>query len=202
MDSFELSKIAGGILCAMLAIVLPKTLIELRAEQAAHGGHSEAAGYTLPMPTAAKSAAGKPGGTAPVALAGLPAAGATASAGSIFDTVKPMLVAAKPEGGAATFKACAACHSGDKGGANKVGPALWNLVGRKVGSMDGFAYSEALKGKGGEWGYEQLAGFLNNPKAYAAGTKMAYAGITDPEKLADLLAFLGTMSDAPVPMPK
>jgi cytochrome c len=202
MDSFELSKIAGGILCALLAIVLPKTLIEMRAEQAAHGGHGEAAGYTLPLPAAAaaagKPASGKPGEAAPIALAGMPAA----AAGNIFDTVKPMLAAAKPEGGAATFKACAACHSGDKGGANKVGPALWNLVGRKVGSMDGFAYSEAMKGKGGEWSYDRLAGFLNNPKAYVAGTKMAYAGITDPEKLADLLAYLGTMSDAPVPMPK
>jgi cytochrome c len=197
MDSFELSKIAGAVLCALLAIVMPKTLIEMRAEQAAHGGHSQAAGYTLPLPAAA-AVAGKPAAGAPMALAGLPAA----AAGNIYDTVKPLMVAAKPDNGAATFKACAACHSSDKGGANKVGPALWNLVGRKVGGVDGFAYSEAMKGKGGEWSYDRLAGFLNNPKAYVAGTKMAYAGVTDPEKLADLLAYLGTMSDAPVPMPK
>jgi cytochrome c len=193
MDSFEISKIAGGVLCALLAIVLPKTLLEMSAEQAAHGGHDEhAAGYTLPAPGKA--------GAAPTQVAGVAATGAAAA--DIFTTVKPLLASAKADGGAATFKICSACHSGDKGGANKVGPALWGVVGRKAGSVDGFAYSEAMKGKGGEWTYDRLAGFINNPKTYVAGTKMQYAGLTDPEKLADLLAYLGTLSDAPIPLPK
>lgn len=189
MDSFEISKISGAVLCALLAIVLPKTLIEMRAEQAAHSDHGEkAVGYVLP-------AAAKTGAPA--------AAGAVAApAGNIFDAVKPLLATVKADAGAGTFKACLACHAGDKGGANKVGPALWGVVGRKTGAHDGFAYSEAMKGKGGEWSYERLAGFLNNPKAYIPGTKMVYNGITDPEKLAELLAYLGTLSDAPVALPK
>jgi len=189
--ALELNKIAGAVLCAALAIVLPRELVNLSNEGGAHGGHATQAGYTLPMvDVAAKGAAA----SATVA----PAAGPQ----DIFATVKPLLAAAKPDGGAGTFKICAACHSGDKGGANKVGPALWGVVGRKTGSMDGFAYSEAMKGKGGEWTYDRLAAFLNNPKTYVSGTKMAFAGVQDPAKLADLLAYLSTLSDAPVPLPK
>lgn len=205
MDSFESSKIAGAVLIAALAIVLPKTLIQMQAESAAHGGHA-AAGYTLPLPAGAVAAKGAdPKATTPAAAAptgGAPAAAGSGAGGGIYDTVKPLLAAAKADGGAATFKACAACHSGDKGGANKVGPALWGIVGRKAGSADGFTYSEAMKTKGGDWTYDRLAGFLNNPKTYVAGTKMVYNGVQDPEKLADLLAYLGTLSDAPVPLPK
>lgn len=195
MDQFELNKIAGAVLCALIAIVLPKTLIEMSAETAAHSKTSASAGYELPVAgaTAAK------GGTAPVLLAGAPA---TAVAANIFATVKPLLAAAKPEGGAATFKSCAACHSAEKGGANKIGPALWGIVGRKSAAVEGFNYSESLKGKGGEWTYENLAAFINNPKGYAAGTKMVYSGLADAEKLADVLAYLATLSDAPVALPK
>jgi cytochrome c len=219
MDSWEFSKIAGGVLLALLAIVLPKTLIEMNAESAAHGGHA-AVGYELPLPAgaakpAAVAKASGAGGAAPVKPTGEPMkiaavadgakstdAPAAAAAGGIFDQVKPLLAAAKPEAGAATFKACLACHSPEKGGAAKVGPGLWGVVGRPKGSVDGFNYSATLKGMGGDWSYDKLAGFINNPKAYAAGTKMLYAGINDPEKLADVLAYLGTLSDNPVPLPK
>jgi cytochrome c len=190
MDSLETSKIAGAILCAALAIVLPKTLIDMNMEAANHSGHSPV-GYTLPAPaakTAAKPEDGKSGAAAP--------------AGDIFAAVKPLFAAAKPDNGAATFKVCAACHSNEKGGANKVGPVLWGVVNRKAGGVDGFAYSQGLAAKGGEWTYDRLAGFINNPKTYVPGTKMAYAGIQDPEKLADLLAYLGTLNDTPVPLPK
>jgi cytochrome c len=207
MDSFEFSKIAGGVLLALLAIVLPKTLLEMRAETAAHDNHREAAGYALPTTQGAApvQTAGKSGTPMQVAAApGAPAAGATApatDAGS-FDKLKPLLAAAKPEAGAATFKACAACHSGDKGGANKVGPALWGVVGRKTGAHEGFNYSEAMKAKGGDWSYDRLAAFIANPKGYVPGTKMVYNGVQDPEKLADLLAYLGSLSDQPAPLPK
>ena len=194
MDSFEISKIAGAVLGAALAIVLPKTLATMRAESAAHGEHATQAGYTLPLPGAAAKH-GEAGAAQPAAAPG-------AADGAIFDKVKPLLAAAKPDGGAVTFKVCSACHSGDKGGANKVGPVLWGVVGRKTGSVDGFGYSEGMKGKGGEWTYDRLAAFLSNPKGYVAGTKMVFNGVADPEKLADLLAYLGTLNDTPVPLPK
>ncbi len=187
MDSFELSKIAGAVLCAALAIVLPRTLAEMTSE--GHGEHAKEAGYILPSGEAAPTKA--------AAAAGAPAADADA-----FSLVKPLLAAAKAENGVATFKICQACHSGDKGGANKVGPVLWGVVGRKQGSVDGFAYSEGMKAKGSDWSYEHLADFLSNPKGYVTGTKMSFAGVKDPAQLADLLAYLGTLSDAPVPLPK
>ena len=192
MDSFELSKIAGAVLCAALVIVLPKTLLDMRKEAAEHAGYAKETGYNLPAPAAAghgKSDAA-PGQAAPT------------PAGNIYDTVKPLFAAAKPDAGASTFKICTACHAGEKGGANKVGPLLWGVVGRKTGMMDGFAYSEAMKAKGGDWTYDRLAQFLNNPKGYVPGTKMVYNGVQDPEKLADLLAYLGTLNDTPVPLPK
>lgn len=185
MDSFELSKIAGAVLCALLAIALPRALADMAFE--GHGEHAKTAGYTLP---AGETAAAK-----------APSAAEAAPATDPFSVVKPLLASAKAEEGAATFKICSACHSGEKGAGNKVGPALWGVVGRKQGSVDGFAYSEGLKNKGGEWTYQQLAGFLSNPKGYVPGTKMGYAGVKDPAQLADLLAYLRTLSDAPVPLP-
>ncbi|MBX9926961.1 MAG: c-type cytochrome, partial [Hyphomicrobiaceae bacterium] len=80
-----------------------------------------------------------------LAAVGGAAAAPAAAAGGIFTSVKPLLAAAKPDAGSATFKACAACHSVEKGGANKVGPALWGIVNRAKGAVDGFNYSAALK---------------------------------------------------------
>ncbi len=209
MDSWEFNKLAGALLLAGLTIILPPTLVELYGS---HAKHSDSVGYTLPMPeetaVAAKGDA-KPavaGGEKVAALGGgAPAAGGSAAApaaapasGGLFASVKPLLVAAKPEEGQATFKACAACHSVEKGGANKVGPALWGVVGRAKGAVDGFNYSTVLKTMGGKWTPENIVGFINNPKEYAAGTKMVYGGLKDPEKLADLVAYLATLSDAPV----
>lgn len=196
MDSWEFNKLAGAVLLALLTIVLPPTLAELNS----HAKHDDSVGYTLPMPETKKVAA-KDGKTAPagekLAAVGGGAAPAAPSGGSIVDTVKPLLASAKPDAGAATFKACAACHSVEKGGANKVGPALWGVVNRDKGAVDGFGYSAALKGMGGKWTPENLVAFIHNPKAYVAGTKMVYGGLNDPEKLADLVAYLNTLSDSP-----
>lgn len=196
MDSFEFSKFAGAALCAALAIVLPRTLADMSAESGGHGEHAAQTGYQLPMPDASAKVAGAPAAT------GRGPEDAPAVSANPFDAVKPLLANAKPEGGAATFKICSACHSGDRGGPNKVGPVLWGVVGRKSGSVDGFAYSDGMKAKGGEWTYDRLANFLNSPKGYVTGTKMVFNGVQDPAKLADLLAYLGTLSDSPVPLPK
>ncbi|WP_264719738.1 c-type cytochrome [Wolbachia endosymbiont (group B) of Eucosma cana] len=107
------------------------------------------------------------------------------------------------EKGKSAAKKCIACHSFEKGGMNKVGPNLWNVVGNKKAHLgSSFNYSKALLEKGGKWGYEELFTFLKNPKAYIKGTRMAFAGISNPQEIADLVSYLRSMSDSPVALPK
>jgi cytochrome c len=128
---------------------------------------------------------------------------ATAAAPAVKETPLPVLLAsADATKGAADVKVCATCHSFEKGGVAKIGPDLWGVVGRPVASAAGFAYSEALKGMGGDWTYDKLNGWIANPKGMASGTKMAYAGEKDDKKRADILAYLQSLADSPVPFPK
>ncbi len=90
------------------------------------------------------------------------------------------------------FKKCTACHTIDKGGANKIGPNLNGVVGRAKGSVAGFGYSDDIKGKGGNWSEADLATFIHDPKAYAPKTKMVFAGVKDPADLANLIAYLAS----------
>jgi cytochrome c len=113
-----------------------------------------------------------------------------------------LLAAASPEEGEGEARACGACHSFEQGGANKIGPALWGVVGRDIGSVEGFAYSDALLGLEGEWTFEQLYGFIHDPKGYAPGTKMTFAGVRDAEDLANVLVYLRSLADEPVPLPE
>ncbi len=100
------------------------------------------------------------------------------------------------EKGKLVAKKCIACHSFEKGGPNKVGPNLWNIVGNKKAHLaDTFNYSKALREKGGTWGHEELFAFLKNPQVYIRGTRMAFAGIANPQDIADLISYLHTMSD-------
>jgi cytochrome c len=96
---------------------------------------------------------------------------------------------------------CQACHDFTKGGPNKVGPELWGVVGRKVASIDGFAYSEPMKAKSGTWGYDELYKFLADPKKVVPGTKMGFAGYPNSEDRANVIAYLRTLADTPQPMP-
>lgn len=98
-------------------------------------------------------------------------------------------------------KACAACHSFDKGGPNKVGPNLYGVVGGPKAHMGDFAYSSGLASMGGAWGYADLNKFLWKPKAYISGTKMNYNGIKKPEDRAAMIAWLRTLSGNPDPLP-
>jgi cytochrome c len=99
------------------------------------------------------------------------------------------------------FNKCMACHNADKGGANQVGPNLWDVIGEPIGQGKGFAFSDALAKKGGNWDWDKLGQWLNSPKAFAPGTKMNFAGLSNPQDRADVIAFLNSHSDAPKPLP-
>ncbi len=99
------------------------------------------------------------------------------------------------------FKKCAACHSINKGGENKIGPALYNVVGRKVGGIEDYKYSKALIEYNKEWTFEELNGFLIKPASYIKGTKMAFAGLKNEEDRASVIKYLNQNSDAPVSLP-
>ena len=99
------------------------------------------------------------------------------------------------------FKKCAACHSINKGGKNNIGPALYNVVGRKVGEISDYKYSKALSAYDKEWTFEELNGFLIKPSKWIKGTKMAYAGLRKEKDRASVIKYLNQNSDNPVPLP-
>ena len=177
MFSFEFNKIAGAILGSLLLALGLGNLGQLIFS------HSplKTPGYNLPEPAEAAESAAPAAAKAPP----LPERLAKADA---------------PKGEADT-KACQACHNFEKGAGAKVGPPLYGVVGRPKASVAGFAYSDALKAKGGDWTYEDLDQFIANPKGFVSGTKMAFAGESDPQKRADIIDYLHTLSDQPVPLP-
>jgi cytochrome c len=99
------------------------------------------------------------------------------------------------------FKKCAACHSIVKGGKNKIGPALYNVVGRKVGGVDDYKYSKALEGYEKNWTFEELNGYLIKPAKWIKGTKMAFAGLRKEKDRASVIKYLNQNSDNPLPLP-
>jgi cytochrome c len=181
MNSFEFNKIAGAVLGSLL---LALGLNEV-SSQVFHHKAPKNPGFIIEGAEAAATGEAAGGGEAAAAV-----------------PLPVLLAKADATKGQANAKACLACHAVDAGGANKVGPALWNVVERNMGAAAGFAYSEGLAAKSGEkWTYEALDAFIKNPKGYIAGTKMAYGGLKNDEKRADLLAYLATLSESPKPFP-
>ena len=103
--------------------------------------------------------------------------------------------------GEKVFKKCAACHSIVKGGKNKIGPALYNVVGRQVGGVGDYKYSKALSEYKKNWTFEELNGFLLKPSKWIKGTKMAYAGLRKESDRASVIKYLNENSDNPIPLP-
>jgi cytochrome c len=115
--------------------------------------------------------------------------------------IEVYLAKADPAKGQQVFNKCMACHNADKGGANQLGPNLWGIIGAPIGQGRGFAFSDVLSKKGGNWDWDNLAQWLTSPRAFAPGTKMTFAGLGDPQDRANVIAFLNTKSDAPKPLP-
>ena len=113
--------------------------------------------------------------------------------------IQVLLASASVDKGAKVFKKCSNCHVPNEGGANKIGPALWNIVNKDIGGAD-FAYSNAMSSYGGKWSYDELNGFLKNPKKYIEGTKMSFAGLKKETDRANVILYLRSLSNNPAPI--
>ena len=179
MDSFELNKIIASILIVALLIIGLNKLSSLIF----HVDKPKIPGYTIEVEQT----------------------NSTTEVNSEIVEEKVDIVALMALGdisnGEKIFKKCAACHSIIKGGKNKIGPALYNVVGRQVGGVSDYKYSKALAKYEKAWTFEELNGFLLKPAKWIKGTKMAYAGLRKEKDRASIIKYLNQNSDNPLPLP-
>lgn len=122
---------------------------------------------------------------------------------AVVEPIANRLAKADVAKGQASFAKCSACHSITQGGANGVGPNLWDSLGKPHGHVAGFAYSDALKAVPGNWDFAGMDAWLASPRKYAAGTKMTFAGLSDPQERANVIAYLNAQgSNLPLPAPE
>jgi cytochrome c len=181
MGNLEFNKIAGAVLgTALLVLGLKTVSAEIFRTEA-----PEKPGMAIEVAEAVPAAGGDTGGAAAPAM-----------------PLGVLLAKADVAKGQAAAKACGACHVFEKGGANKIGPHLWDIVGRPIGGVADFTYSAGFKDYAGKnWTYEDLDHWLKAPKEMVKGTKMSYAGIKKDQERADVIAYLASLSDAPKPFP-
>ena len=115
--------------------------------------------------------------------------------------ISALLAMGDVEHGKAVFKKCSACHSVKEGGKNKIGPALYNVLGRNIAALSDYKYSKALITYGKSWTFDEMNGFLIKPQAHIKGTKMAFAGLKKEKERASVILFMNQNSDNPIPLP-
>tara|TARA_B100001250_G_scaffold409989_1_gene435491 strand:+ start:1765 stop:2295 length:531 start_codon:yes stop_codon:yes gene_type:complete len=115
--------------------------------------------------------------------------------------ISTLLATGTAEHGQKVFKKCSACHSVKKGGKNKIGPALYNVLGRNMGALQNYKYSKALIAFNKEWTFNEMNAFLIKPSKYIKGTKMAFAGLKKEKDRASVILFMNQNSDNPLPLP-
>ena len=180
MDSLEVNKIAGAILAAAVIAMMAGFIANIIFARG--HGHMEVA-YSVAPGEAAESA---------------PAAEAPA-----LEPIGPLLASADVAAGTKVAKKCTACHTFEDGGANKIGPNLYDILGKNVAANAGFSYSGALQDKASEtWDYENLNAFIAKPKEWAPGTKMSFAGIRKAGDRANLILYLRSLSGSPAALPE
>ena len=177
MDSFEINKIIAAVLITVLLIFGINKISSLIF----HTEKPSVQGYKVEVKINDTSAT-------------------QASTNNQMD-ISSFLALGTSDHGKKVFKKCAACHSINQGGGNKIGPALYSVVGRAAGGVSDYKYSKALISYGKEWTFEELNGFLLKPAKWIKGNKMGFAGLKKDEDRASLILYLNENSDNPIPLP-
>ena len=181
MDSFEINKIVASILLIALLFIGIGKISDLLF----HVDKPQTAGYKVELPE-------------------------DGSANQISETkteaveevdISALLALGDITHGEKVFKKCSACHVVEKGGANKIGPALYGVLGRKIAAVDDYKYSQALTDYGKEWTFEEMNGYLRKPQAWIKGTKMSFAGLRKEKDRASVILYLNQFSDSPLQLP-
>lgn len=184
MDELKFNKLFAGVLLAGLLLMAGIKAGDILVPS--HDGHGHG---------------GEHKNSYPIEVAEVADTGAAVAAPAGPEPILALLAEADIAAGMKLAKKCTACHVFEDGGKNKVGPVLWNIVNADKGAIDGFGYSAALAGFGGAWDYSALNAFLYKPKAYIKGTKMNFAGLKKPQDRANMIAYLRSLSAAPVALP-
>ncbi len=179
MSNLNFNKMAAGVLCGGLLLMGGVKLGAILIP------HQKLAENPYPFEVAESAGAGQ----------------STPSAPAEVEPITPLLATADIAAGQAQSRKCTACHTFDKGGANRVGPNLYNIVNRGFALNPDFKYSKAMAEHGGSWTYDELNHFLFKPKARISGTKMNFAGLKKTKDRANIIAWMRTLADNPAPLP-
>ena len=177
MDSFEINKIIAAILVTVLLVFGIGKITDIIF----HVEKPDIPGYKVEVKAASASS--------------------TAGNSESQIDIASLLALGSAEDGKKVFKKCAACHSINASGGNKIGPKLWNVMFRPIGSVSDYKYSKALSSYGKEWTWEEMNGFLIKPSKWIKGNKMGFAGLKNDKDRASLILYLNQNSDNPQPLP-